>query len=149
MQISRVILSHVTQKNLQIWAWCAVFYVIVHKFLHLQCTVGGIYQSGIVDLSQNQQSAHLMGLKEKQQSVKKKITENCVEPLSVSRTIHLKSNICSSCFIISRMLVLLINVLTIVEVRACTLLQARCRAVFLFSSSSVRSALARWRRMAE
>lgn len=30
----------------------------------------------------------------------------------------------------------------------CTLLQARCRAVFLFSSSSVRSALARWRRMA-
>lgn len=30
----------------------------------------------------------------------------------------------------------------------CTLLQARCRAVFLFSSSSVRSALARWRRIA-
>lgn len=30
----------------------------------------------------------------------------------------------------------------------CTLLQAKCRAVFLFSSSSVRSALARWRRMA-
>ena len=36
---------------------------------HLQCTVGGVYESGVVDLPQDQQGTHLMSLREQYSTI--------------------------------------------------------------------------------
>lgn len=55
-------------------AWNRVKHVLSPLFLHLQSTVGGIYECWTVDLPQNQQGTHLMSLRRKNKmTVKKKM----------------------------------------------------------------------------
>ncbi|TNN57227.1 Protein LIAT1 [Liparis tanakae] len=86
--------------------------------------VGGVYEGGTVDLPQNQQGTHLMGLgdetKDKVQRAAWRTPSSMYVLLGVGVAVRRQRS----------------GALR-------TLLQARCSAVFLCSSSSVRSALAR------